>query len=129
MRRCQQLQRVIEAHADEISYVLDVRRFWPMTIHFVDVQAVILVYTLPEILPILAWGAGRKPEIRRVPGIGGRGQVQAVVLADVLQLVPIDRFAFDFGGAFAELTCLSVFRRPAFAVDRNQEAFFGRVGF
>ncbi len=58
MRRCLQLQRVIEAHTDDIGNPLDVCRFWPMAIHFVDVQAVILVYTLPEILLILARGAG-----------------------------------------------------------------------
>ncbi len=62
-------------------------------------------------------------------GIGGRRQVQAVVLADALQLVGIDCFTFDFGCAFAELACFPVFKCPAFAIDRNQEAFFRRIGF
>ncbi|GAB2884679.1 hypothetical protein GCM10027278_01070 [Paralcaligenes ginsengisoli] len=120
---------MIKAYADQIGYPLIIGGLRPVSVHVMDVQAVIFLYTLFKISTIFAWISGAEPNVRTHPGIGARWFGETIFSAMEHQIMSIgcDVVKLDLAGA--GFACFEFFMRPAFTMDGNNKNVRRDAGF
>src|SRR5690606_5264102 len=109
------------------SHSLVIFRAGWLAIDFVSVQAVILLNTLLKIGTIFGWERGVKPDCRGLMAIAERMFGETIFPTKADQFIGINGHTVNFDIVDMSFARFQIFKRPVFAMNRNNEHIFRRI--